>query len=136
VQYLDGAAQAQPYASSERSLAELDKPNQSHVWKRSGAGFNSTSSLEIIMFRKLALAVALAAIALPAAAHTEVKVSLAGLDAKAAHAVILQAAQAACRAELADQSSLVQFYARPDCIDAAVAKAETSYSSMRGLAAR
>jgi hypothetical protein len=88
------------------------------------------------MFRKLTLAAAFAAIALPAAAHTEVKVSVAGLDAKAAHAVIVQAAQAACRAELADQSALVQFYTRPGCIDAAVAKAETSYSNMRGLAAR
>jgi hypothetical protein len=88
------------------------------------------------MFRKLTLTAAFAAIALPAAAHTEVKVSVAGLDAKAAHAVIVQAAQAACRAELADQTALVQFYTRPGCIDAAVAKAETSYSNMRGLAAR
>ena len=78
----------------------------------------------------------LPAIALPAAAHTEVKVSVAGLDAKAAHAVILQAAQAACREELAGQSTLVQFYTRPDCINTAVAKAETNYSNMRGLASR
>jgi hypothetical protein len=88
------------------------------------------------MFRKLAFAALLAAIALPAAARTEVKVSVAGMDAKAVHAAIVQAAQAACRAELADQSALVQFYARPECIGAAVTKAETSYSNSRGLASR
>jgi len=88
------------------------------------------------MFRKLVLAAAFAAIAIPAAAETTVTVKVAGLDAKAAHAVILQAAQAACREELAGQSSLVQFYTRPDCINSAVAKAETTYSNMRGLASR
>ena len=88
------------------------------------------------MFRKLVLAATFAAIALPAAAHTEVKVSLAGLDAKAAHAAIVQAAQTACREELADQSTLVQFYNRPECINSAVARAETTYSNMRGLASR
>ncbi len=88
------------------------------------------------MFRKLVLAATFAAIALPAAAHTEVKVSLAGLDAKSAHAAIVQAAQAACREELAGQSTLVQFYARPECINSAVAKAETTYSNSRGLASR
>jgi hypothetical protein len=88
------------------------------------------------MFRKLVLAAAFAAIALPAAAHTEVKVSLVGLDAKAAHAAIVQAAQAACREELAGESTLVQFYTRPDCVNTAVAKAETTYSNMRGLASR
>jgi hypothetical protein len=41
-------------------------------------------------------------------------VKVAGLDAKAAHAAILQAAQAACRAELADQSSIVRAYTQPD----------------------
>jgi len=88
------------------------------------------------MFRKFVLAAAFAAIALPAAAHTEVKVSLAGLDAKAAHAAIVQAAQAACRQELAGESSLVQFYNRADCVNAAVARAETTYSNARGLASR
>jgi hypothetical protein len=88
------------------------------------------------MFRKFVLAATFAAIALPAAAHTEVKVNVAGLDSKAAHAVIVQAAQVACREELAGQSSLVQFYTRPDCVNAAVAKAETTYSTSRGLASR
>jgi hypothetical protein len=88
------------------------------------------------MFRKLVVAAGFAAIALPAAAHTEMKVNVAGLDSKAAHAVILQAAQAVCREELASQSSLVQFYTRPDCVNAAVAKAETTYSNSRGLASR
>jgi len=88
------------------------------------------------MLRKIAFAALLAAIALPAAAHTEVKVSVAGLDAKAVHAVIVQAAQAACREELAGQSTLVQFYARPECVSSAVTKAETSYSNSRGLASR
>jgi len=88
------------------------------------------------MFRKFAFAALLAAIAVPAAAHTAVKVNVAGMDAKAVHVAIVQAAQAACRAELADQTALVQFYDRPGCIDTAVAKAETSYSNSRGLAAR
>ena len=88
------------------------------------------------MFCKLAAAAMLAAIALPAAAHTAIKVNVAGMDAKAVHDAIVQAAQTACRAELADQSTLVQFYDRAGCIDAAVAKAETTYSNSRGLASR
>jgi hypothetical protein len=113
-----------------------DKSLKTHFGKRSGAGFTPTSSLEIIMFRKLVLAAAFAAIAIPAAAETTVTVKVAGLDAKAAHAAILQAAQVACRAELADQSSIVRSYTQPDCIRSAVATAETKYADMRGLATR
>jgi hypothetical protein len=88
------------------------------------------------MFRTFAFAALLAATAVPAAAHTAIKVNIAGMDAKAVHTAIVQAAQAACRAELADQTTLVQFYDRPGCIDTAVAKAESSYSNNRALAAR
>ena len=88
------------------------------------------------MFRSFVLAAALAAIALPAAAHTVVTVNVAGLDAKAAHAAIVGAAQAACRIELRDETDNVRFYARPTCIASAVATAETKYASLRGLASR
>jgi hypothetical protein len=88
------------------------------------------------MFRKLVLASALAAIALPVAAETSVTVKVTGLDAKAAHAAILQAAQQACRKELADQSTLIRLYTQPDCIRSAVAVADTKYADMRGLATR
>ncbi len=88
------------------------------------------------MIRKFAIAAAFAALAVPAFAGTQVTVNVAGLDAKAAHAVILQAAQQACRAELAQDSSLVQFYTHADCISATVATAEAKYASMRGLATR
>jgi hypothetical protein len=88
------------------------------------------------MFRKLVLATAFAALAVPALADTAVTVNVGGLDAKSAHAVIFQAAQQACRLELADQTQLVQYYNRPACLHSAVAKAETKYAAMRGLASR
>ena len=88
------------------------------------------------MFRKLALAAAVAAFAVPAFAGTAVTVNVAGLDAKAAHAVILQAAQKACRSELADQSALVRFYTHSECITDTVNEAEAKFASMRGLASR
>jgi len=89
------------------------------------------------MLRKIMLAVALAGLAAPALADTKVVVNLTGMDDKAAHAAILHAAQLACRAELAEDSDLVRFYARPICLDATVAHAEAKYQEMRGgLASR
>jgi hypothetical protein len=88
------------------------------------------------MFRKFALAATVAAFALPAFAGTEVTVNVAGLDAKAAHVVIVQAAQKACRAALADQSTLVKFYTHAECINDSVNQAEAKFASMRGLASR
>jgi hypothetical protein len=88
------------------------------------------------MFRKLALAATIAAFAVPAFADSQVTVHVAGLDAKAAHAVIVQAAQQACRAELANQSTLVKFYTHAECITDTVNTAEAKYASMRGLASR
>jgi hypothetical protein len=90
------------------------------------------------MFRTLALAAAVAALAVPAfaAPATQVTINVAGMDAKTAHAAILHAAQQACQAEFADSSDLVKFYARPDCISGAVATAETKFAAMRGLASR
>jgi hypothetical protein len=88
------------------------------------------------MFRKLLLTGAFAAVALPAAAQTEVTVKVAGLGAKAAHEAIYHAAQVACRAEFASESELVTFYNRPGCVRAAVAAAEAKYESMKSLASR
>jgi hypothetical protein len=88
------------------------------------------------MFRKLLLTGAFAAVALPAAAQTQVTVKVAGLDAKAAHEAIYHAAQAACRAEFADESDLVAFYNRPVCLRTAIADAEAKYAAIRSLASR
>lgn len=86
------------------------------------------------MYRKLILAAALGALASPALAATQVIVNVAGLDDRAAHAVIVRAAQTACRAELAGSTDLVKFYVRPDCVSVAVADAEARLAAMRGLA--
>jgi hypothetical protein len=88
------------------------------------------------MIRKLAITAAIAAFAVPAFAGTQVTVNVAGLDAKSAHVAIVQAAQKACRTELADESSLVRFYTHSDCVTAAVTTAEAKYASMRGMASR
>jgi hypothetical protein len=88
------------------------------------------------MHRKIFLAAALVAAAAPAFADTAVKVNLAGMDAKAAHAAIQRAATVACRIELANESSLVRFYNNPTCVQDTVAAAETKYAAMRGLASR
>jgi hypothetical protein len=81
------------------------------------------------MFRTFLLATALGAIALPAAAGTSITVSVAGLDATAAHAAIYHAAQAACRAEMRDETDLVQFYDRPQCISEAITRAEANMAA-------
>ena len=89
------------------------------------------------MLRTLALAGAVAALALPAfASPAQVKIDVAKLDAPAVHKAIAQAARQACFAEYADQTTLVSFYARPDCVRRTVAKAESDYAAMRGLASR
>jgi len=88
------------------------------------------------MFRKLALAATIAAFAAPAFAGTAVTINVAVLDAKAAHAMIVKAAQQACQAELADQSTLVKFYTHGECVSDTVNQAEAKYASMRGLATR
>jgi hypothetical protein len=96
----------------------------------------ATSSLENLMFRTIALAAILGAVALPALAATQVTVNVSGLDARAAHAVIFHAAQTACRTELAGDSSLLRSYEWSDCIHDAVSTAETKLATMRGLASR
>jgi hypothetical protein len=89
------------------------------------------------MYRTLVLAAALGALALPAAAATAIKIDVTGLDAKAAHAKIYEAAQQACRIELQDASSLVQFYVRADCVRDAVNRADAEWTSLSGrLASR
>jgi hypothetical protein len=88
------------------------------------------------MIRTLALAAILGAVAVPAFAGTQVTVNVGGLSDAQAHRAIEQAAQTACRAELADETQLVQYYARPDCLQAAIATAEAKYNSMRRLASR
>jgi hypothetical protein len=79
----------------------------------------------------LLAAAALGASALPAAAATQVTVNVAGLDAGAAHATIVRAATAACQVELRDASQFQQYYLRPDCINAAVARAEAKLETAR-----
>ena len=78
------------------------------------------------MYRTLLLATAVAALALPAAAATSIKINIDGLDAKAARAAILHAAQAACRIELSDELPLEVFYDRPECLSDAICRAEAS----------
>jgi|HubBroStandDraft_1064217.scaffolds.fasta_scaffold40766_2 hypothetical protein len=88
------------------------------------------------MFRTLSIAAALAATALPAFADpASVSINVAGLTDKAVHAAIVQAAQAACREELATSSLTVQFYARPGCVNETVARAETKLAQMHGALA-
>ena len=66
-----------------------------------------------------------AALALPAAAETTIKVDVAGLDAPAAHARIVQAAKAACRVEMRDSTTFEQYYQWSGCLNDAVAGAES-----------
>ncbi len=84
------------------------------------------------MLRILALSLAGASLALPAAAETSLRINVAGLDAPSAHAAIVRAARAACQIELRESSTFEQHYHRLDCIEGAVARAE---SNVGGLAA-
>jgi len=88
------------------------------------------------MIRKLMMAVAVAGVAAPAFAGTQVVVDVSRLQPAAAHAAILRAAQSACFAALQDESATVQYYVRPDCVERTVATAEAKYATMRGLASR
>ncbi len=88
------------------------------------------------MYRQLLLAAAVAAIAAPAFAQTTVKVSVAGLDAKAAQARIWTAARAACRAEFAGQSETISHYNYMDCVESAAAAAKATPIVARATDAR
>jgi hypothetical protein len=89
------------------------------------------------MLRTLALAGAVAALALPAfAAPSQVTVNVGKLDAPAAHKAIASAARQACFNEFAVETTVVSFYARPECVRRTLAKAEADYAAMRGLASR
>ena len=77
-------------------------------------------------FRVIALAATLGALALPAAAAS-VKVNIAGLDSKAAHAQIVRAAETACSSALADQT--LRYYSMSSCIDEAVATTEAKFAA-------
>ena len=79
------------------------------------------------MFRTIAVAAVLGSLALPAGAAS-VKVNVAGLDAKTAHAQIVRAAQTACSAALQD-SPTVRYYEMSPCIDDAVAAAEAKFAA-------
>jgi hypothetical protein len=81
----------------------------------------------MIMFRTIALAVALGSLALPAAAAS-VKVNIAGLDAKSAHEKIVRAAEQACNAVLQD-SAIARYYEMTPCVDDAVAVAEAKFAA-------
>jgi hypothetical protein len=79
------------------------------------------------MLRTFVLAAALGALALPAGAAS-VKVNIAGLDAKTAHAKIVRAAQEACSVVLQD-SAIARYYEMPPCIEDAVAATEAKIAS-------
>jgi len=79
------------------------------------------------MVRTLVIAAALAVLAIPASAES-VKVNIAGLDAKAAHAKITRAAEQACSAVLND-SPVIRYYEMSTCVDDAVARAEAKYAA-------
>ncbi len=83
------------------------------------------------MLRTLVLAAAALALALPAAAATTVTVNVAGLDATAARATITQAAHEACVREFRYESTFDQHYARPICIQAAIAHAEAALDTVK-----
>jgi len=74
----------------------------------------------------LAAAFATATAAAPAFAGTTVKVSVAGLDAKAVQARIWSAAKAACRAEFEDATQTVSHYDYMECVQTAAATAKTT----------
>jgi UrcA family protein len=87
------------------------------------------------MLRTLSIAAVGAALALPAAAETTVKVDVAGLDAPAAHARIFQAAKAACRVELRNSTTFEQYYQWNGCINDAVARAESDLKTQQASTA-
>ena len=91
--------------------------------------------LRTLTLPTLALAGAVAALALPAFA-APVSINVAKLDAPAVHKAIAEAARQACTAEFAEQTTLVTYYGRPECIRHTVATAEAKYAAMRGLASR
>jgi UrcA family protein len=86
------------------------------------------------MLRTLSLAALAAALALPAAAETTVKVDVTGLDAPATHARIVKAAKAACRVELRNSTSFDQYIQWNGCINDAVAHAEADLKSQQASA--
>jgi hypothetical protein len=77
-------------------------------------------------FRALALATALGALSLPAAAAS-VKVNIAGLDAKTAHARIVSAAGTVCSAALIDQP--LRYFVIDSCVHETVAAAEARFAA-------
>jgi UrcA family protein len=76
--------------------------------------------------RALALVGALAALASPAAAES-VKVNVAGLDAKTAHARIVQAAETVCSAVLADEP--LRLFVFNGCVNETVAATEAKFAA-------
>ncbi len=90
------------------------------------------------MLRTLSLAalgaVSAAALALPAAAETAVKVDVTGLPAPAAHAKIVEAAKAACRVELRNSTTFEQYYQWSGCIHEAVASAQSQLNAASAAA--
>ncbi len=76
------------------------------------------------MLKSLVIAAALAATALPTFAAS-VTVNISGLDAKAAHAKIEKAAEAACRMAMSEESPVAQYYDHAACVTDAISTAET-----------
>jgi hypothetical protein len=98
-----------------------------------GPGFLNPQVWNTIMLRILSLAALgaiSAAIAMPAAAETTLKVDVNGLAPAAAHAKIVQAAKAACRVELRNSTTPDQYFQQVGCINDAVAGAEAQLKTM------
>jgi UrcA family protein len=83
------------------------------------------------MLRTLSIAALGAALSLPAAAETTVKVDVTGLAAPAAHARIVRAAKAACQAELRNTAWFDWYIQWNGCINDAIAHAESDLKTQQ-----
>jgi hypothetical protein len=87
------------------------------------------------MIRTFAVAALIGSFALPAAAAS-VTVNIAGLDSKAAHEKIVNAAQRACSIELSTGSNVVQYYTQDACVAEATATAEAKLQAQADASRR
>jgi len=82
------------------------------------------------MIRTLVLAAAIGSFAVPAFAAS-VTVNVAGLDAKTAHAKIIQAASTACSIAMSDTSDFDQYYSHAACVTEAANRAEAQLEAQQ-----
>jgi len=87
------------------------------------------------MIRTLALAAVIGSFALPAMAAS-VTVNVAGLDAKATHEKIVDAARHACSIEHSTGNNVVEYYTQDACVAEATAAAEAKLDAQNEAAHR